>query len=140
MQLAIVSVLSALLLASQALAQSPWPDGAKVYIVSPADGAAVSNPLRVVFGLQGLGVAPAGIEKAKTGHHHLLIDREPPSGDDLAYPLPAEDNLVHFGGGQTETTVELPPGRHTLRLIMGDANHIPHDPPLVSEPVTVTVK
>ncbi|WP_417515634.1 DUF4399 domain-containing protein [Minwuia sp.] len=123
-----------------AQADSPWPDGAEVYIVSPADGAEVTSPVRVVFGLRGMGVAPAGTERAKTGHHHLLINHPVPSGEDLQYNLPAEDTLVHFGGGQTETEIELPAGTHTLQLIMGDANHVPHDPPLVSDVVTITVK
>lgn len=117
-----------------------WPEGASAYIVSPADGATVKSPLTVVFGLKGMGVAPAGIDKPKTGHHHLLIDVPAPSGEDLDYAIAADDNHVHFGGGQTETSVTLAPGKHTLQLIMGDANHVPHNPPLVSDVVTITVE
>jgi len=108
------------------------------YIVSPADGAVVSSPVTVVFGLKNpYGVAPAGVAKDKTGHHHLLIDTELP---DLNSPIPKDENHLHFGGGQTETTIELAPGRHTLQLLLGDAVHMPHDPPIVSAPITITVQ
>ncbi len=117
-----------------------WPEGAVAYIVSPADGATVKSPLTVVFGLKGMGIAPAGIDKPKTGHHHLLIDTPAPTGEDLDYAIAADDSHVHFGGGQTETTITLAPGKHTLQLIMGDANHVPHNPPLVSDVVTITVE
>ena len=127
-------------LPAQAEEGSYWPADATLYIISPEDGATVSSPVTVRFGLKGLGVAPAGIDKAKTGHHHLLIDTEAPSGDDLTMPIPADEHHVHFGGGQTETTVDLAPGEHTLQLIMGDMNHVPHDPPLVSKKITVTVE
>lgn len=120
-----------------ALPRQPSPPGARVYIISPADGAVVSNPVRIVFGLSGMGVAPAGTERENTGHHHLLIDAEVP---DLNLPIPADDQYVHFGGGQTETERTLTPGRHTLRLLLGDHLHIPHDPPLLSEPVTIQVQ
>jgi hypothetical protein len=114
------------------------PEGALAYIVSPADGATVSNPVTIVFGLQGMGVAPAGTEQDNTGHHHLLINTDP--GDlTLDEPLPATDEIVHFGGGQTQVTKELPAGTHTLRLLLGDWTHIPHDPPVLSEAITITV-
>lgn len=116
-----------------------WPADAKAYIISPKDGAKVKGPVTVVFGLKGLGVAPAGVEKAKTGHHHLLIDADLPKGDELNDPLPKDEHHMHFGGGQTETTIELAPGKHTLQLVMGDANHVPHNPPVVSQKVTITV-
>ena len=132
--------LLALMLPWAAQAASPWPEGAEVYIISPQDGAEVTGPVTVVFGLRGMGVAPAGTEREKTGHHHLLINYPLPTGEDLQYSLPAEDNLVHFGGGQTETVLDLPAGTHTLQLLMGDANHVPHDPPLASSVVTITVK
>lgn len=119
---------------------SPWPAGAEAYIISPADGATVKSPVTVVFGLKGMGVAPAGVSKPKTGHHHLLIDTDLPTGEELADPLPADDHHVHFGGGQTQTTVELAPGKHTLQLIMGDASHVPHNPPLASKKITITVE
>jgi hypothetical protein len=117
----------------------PAPEGARAYIISPANGATVSNPVTVRFGLEGMGVAPAGTEKEKTGHHHLLIDVDP-SGIDYNNPLPADDNHRHFGGGQTEVTLELPSGAHTLMLLLGDHNHVPHEPPVMSEPVTITVQ
>jgi hypothetical protein len=113
------------------------PEGAVAYIISPANGATVSSPVTVVFGLKGMGVAPAGTEKANTGHHHLLIDIDAPA---LDQPLPASAQLIHFGGGQTQTVLELAPGTHTLQLVLGDMNHIPHNPPVVSEKVTITVK
>lgn len=124
----------------RAHAAPEWPDGARVYIIAPADGATVTSPVRVVFGLSGMGVAPAGVDKPGTGHHHLLIDREVPSGEDLAYSLPSDDNLRHYGGGQTEALVELAPGKHTLQLIMGDWSHVPGTSPLVSDRITINVQ
>jgi len=109
---------------------------ATVFIVSPADGATVTSPVKVVFGIENFGLAPAGTYDANTGHHHLLIDAElPPIGQ----PIPADDNHLHFGKAQTEATIELAPGEHTLRLLLGDGNHVPHDPLLVSGPITITV-
>src|SRR5690606_34885703 len=122
---------------AQALPRTPAPPGAMAYIIEPADGATVSNPVRVVFGLKGIGVVPAGIERSDAGHHHLLIDTELPP---LGLPIPADDNHVHFGAGQTETTVTLSPGRHRLQLLLGDYLHIPHDPPVMSEVVTIEVQ
>ncbi|MBV6423376.1 MAG: hypothetical protein NAOJABEB_01167 [Steroidobacteraceae bacterium] len=118
--------------------RTPSPTGAEVYIQTPVDGATVKGPVTVRFGLKGMGVAPAGIKFDNTGHHHLLIDTDVPA--DLSVPLPATDKIVHFGKGQTETTITLPPGRHTLQLVLGDYLHIPHDPPLVSKKITITVK
>ena len=112
--------------------------GAKVYILSPENGATVSSPVTVRFGLSGMGVAPAGVERAKTGHHHLLINVDELS--DLSKPIPADENHRHFGGGQTEVILELPPGEHRLQLLMGDHFHIPHNPAVLSEPITITVK
>ncbi|MBT8140773.1 MAG: DUF4399 domain-containing protein [Gammaproteobacteria bacterium] len=108
------------------------------YIISPSDGATVSSPLRVIFGLQGMGVAPAGSNIENTGHHHLLIDVD--ELPDLSMPLPATANLVHFGKGQTETLLELAPGTHTLQLLLGNYAHIPHSTPVLSEKITITVK
>ncbi|EFO30320.1 rod shape-determining protein RodA [Roseibium sp. TrichSKD4] len=131
---------------AQTLAQeTPSADGAKVYFVNLQDGAEVHSPFKVVFGLSGMGVAPSGVEKAKTGHHHLLIDRpalgEGSDGaDELMYGLPADEQHLHFGGGQTETTLELEPGSHTLQLVLGDMGHVPHNPPVMSEVITITVK
>jgi hypothetical protein len=134
-------VVAALVLAASfALAQerTPSPPGAEVYIISPKNGATVSNPVRVQFGLKGMGIAPAGIKVDNTGHHHLLIDTDPPA--DLSAPLPATDRIVHFGKGQTETTLTLPPGKHTLQLLLADMNHVPHQPPVISRKITITVQ
>ena len=119
--------------------RSPAPEMAEAYIQSPADGSAVSSPVTIRFGLRGIGVAPAGIARPNTGHHHLLInlaDAEMPSFD---LPLPATDQVRHFGLGQTETLLELEPGQHTLQLVLGDHLHIPHASPVVSEKITITV-
>ena len=118
--------------------RSPAPEGARAYIVSPDDGSTVSSPITIIFGLEGMGVAPAGTEQESTGHHHLLIDTDP-SSLDLDSGLPATDQIVHFGGGQTQVTKELPAGTHTLRLLLGDWSHVPHDPPVMSEVITITV-
>jgi hypothetical protein len=117
-----------------ALADGPAP---RAYIVSPADGATIESPVTVVFGLQGFGVAPAGTVKENTGHHHLIIDAPLP---DMSQPIPANDNYRHFGGGQTQTTVDLPPGEHTLQLLLGDHAHLPHGQPVYSEVITITVR
>lgn len=111
---------------------------ARVYIISPVDGETVDGPVTVRFGLSGMGVAPAGVDKPGTGHHHLLIDVDGLPAMDQ--PIPNDDRHRHFGAGQTETRLELPPGEHTLRLIFADHNHVPHDPPLVSDPIRITVK
>ncbi|HVY79958.1 MAG TPA: DUF4399 domain-containing protein [Steroidobacteraceae bacterium] len=118
--------------------RTPSPAGAEVYIISPKDGASVKSPVNVVFGLKGMGVAPAGVKMENTGHHHLLIDTDVPA--DANAPLPTTDHVKHFGKGQTETSIELPPGKHTLQLVLGDANHIPHNPPVVSKKITINVK
>jgi hypothetical protein len=110
------------------------PPGAKVYIDSPANGAYVPTTFTVRFGLTNMGIAPAGVEKANSGHHHLLIDAELPPFDQ---PIPNDPTHLHFGAGQTEATVTLTPGKHTLQLLFGDANHIPHDPPVYSQPIIV---
>jgi len=120
------------------LAREPSPANAEVYIVSPKDGAKVKSPVTVVFGLKGMGIAPAGIKFDNTGHHHLLIDSELPV--DLSQPLAANEKSLHFGKGQTETSLTLPPGTHTLQLVLGDSLHIPHDPPVFSKKITITVE
>lgn len=120
--------------------QTPSPPNAKVYFINLKDGATVSNPIVVRFGLSGMGVAPAGVEdKKNTGHHHLIIN-EKIEGDELNQPIPSDDKHKHFGGGQTETTINLPPGKHTLQLVLADWSHIPHNPPVMSERITITVK
>jgi len=113
------------------------PAAARVYFLNLSNGQTVSNPVKVVFGLSGMGVAPAGVEKEGTGHHHLLVDV---AEWDANAPLPANDNFRHFGLGQTETTLNLAPGTHTLQLVLGDQNHIPHHPVVASERITITVK
>ncbi len=119
------------------LTRTPAPEGADAYIQSPADGATATSPFTVRFGLRGVGIAPAGVQLPNTGHHHLLIDvAEMPSFD---LPLPANENVLHYGLGQTETELELPPGEHTLQLVLGDWLHTPHEPPVMSEVVTITV-
>lgn len=118
---------------------SPAPENARVYFISPQDGDVVDSTFTVVFGLAGMGVAPAGVEQKHTGHHHLLIDVDADSVD-RRMPLPMTDNIRHFGGGQTQTEVTLPPGEHTLQLVLGDHLHIPHDPPVTSEIITITVR
>jgi hypothetical protein len=133
-----IACAAALALATAAASREPSPAGAEVYIVSPKNGAKVKSPVTVVFGLKGMGVAPAGIKFDNTGHHHLLIDSELPT--DLSQPLAANEKSVHFGKGQTETSVTLPPGKHTLQLVLGDSLHIPHDPAVYSKQITITVE
>jgi len=119
--------------------QTPSPAGATVYIISPKEGDTVTSPFKVQFGLTGMGVAPVGTQVDKTGHHHLIIDTKL-SDAELKQPIAVDAQHVHFGGGQTEAMVTLPPGRHTLQLVLGDWSHIPHNPPVMSQVVTVTVK
>lgn len=109
---------------------------ARVFIVSPADGATVASPVTVIFGIENFGLAPAGTFESGTGHHHLLIDTDLPP---LNQPIPADANHLHFGKAQTEASIELAPGQHTLQLILGDGYHVPIDPALISTPVTITV-
>jgi hypothetical protein len=133
-------VIAALALsATSAWAQerTPSPAGAEVYIISPKDGATVKSPVTVQFGLKGMGIAPAGMKFENAGHHHLVIDSEPPADQNM--PLPTTEKLLHFGKGQTEASVTLPPGKHTLQLVLGDQNHTPHNPPVVSRKITITV-
>jgi hypothetical protein len=124
--------------AAAALPRTASPPGAEAYLIAPKDGAKVKSPVLVQFGLKGMGIAPAGVKFDNTGHHHLLIDSDPPAN--LGAPLPATDKLLHFGKGQTETSLTLPPGKHTLQLVLGDQNHIPHDPAVISKKITITVE
>lgn len=110
--------------------------GTELYFISPADGAEIKGPVHVQFGLRGMGVAPAGTEKEGTGHHHLLVDVPLPPLDEN---IIADENHIHFGGGQTETTITLSPGQHTLQLLLGDLNHLPHKPAVFSRQITITV-
>ena len=123
---------------AQGLPRTAAPANASVYLLSPANGATVKGPqVTVVFGLKGMGISPAGMKMDNTGHHHLLIDSELPA--DLSQPIPANDNSVHFGKGQTETTLTLKPGKHTLQLLLGDHLHVPFNPVLASDKITITV-
>lgn len=120
-------------------AQTPAPENAYLYIGWPNDGEVIQGgrPFRVWFGLRNMGVAPKGVDIPNTGHHHLLIDTDLPP---LNEEIPSDRQHIHFGAGQTETMLDLPPGRHTLQLLMGDAKHIPHNPPIYSKKITITIK
>lgn len=131
---------TALLFSGVAVAdRTPAPANAYLYIGWPNDGEVVpaNRPFRVWFGLRNMGVAPKGACVPNTGHHHLLIDTDLPAMDQ---EIPSDRNYIHFGAGQTETTIELPPGTHTLQLLMGDCNHVPHDPPVYSTVKTIYVR
>ena len=117
--------------------RSPAPAGAKVTITSPANGATVKSPVTVTFAIEGMTLAPAGTNDPNTGHHHLLVDTGMPA---LDQPIPKDANHLHFGKAQTEAQVELAPGQHTLQLLLGDGNHVPQDPPVASDPITITVE
>jgi hypothetical protein len=131
MMIALLAIASSLTFATLA------SDEPQLYFVSLQDGATVASPVRVVFGLRGMGIAPAGVQHANTGHHHLVIDAPLPSA---GKPIPASDNYRHFGGGQTEAAIELAPGTHTLQLVLGDHGHMPHEPMIASQKITITVE
>lgn len=120
-----------------AMPQTASADGASVFFIMPADGATVSNPVSIEFGISGMDIVKAGDNQPHSGHHHLLIDTGLP---DLGLPIPADEHHVHFGDGSTSTEITLPPGEHTLQMLLGDHLHIPHNPPLVSEQITITVE
>jgi len=120
--------------------ETPSPDGAKVYFINLKDGMEVTNPVNIKFGLSGMGVSPAGVEALEnTGHHHLIID-EKIEGEELDYGIPDDENHIHFGKGQTEATLDLPKGTHILQLVLGDWSHVPHDKPVMSKRIKITVK
>jgi len=132
--------------AGPAFAQgTPAPEGAMVYFIGLEDGTVVDSPVTIRFGLSGMGIAPANMEMDNTGHHHLFLNR-PPLGEgefgaeELTLPLPNDETHRHFGGGQTEVTLDLPPGEHTMQLVLGDHNHVPHEPPIVSDVITIVVE
>ena len=116
--------------------RTPAPPSAEAYIVTPIDGATIKGPVTIIFGLKGMGVAPAGTDREKTGHHHLLINTPLPDLNDY---IPMDENHRHFGGGQTEVVLDLPAGTHTLQLLLGDQNHLPHKPAIYSKKITITV-
>jgi hypothetical protein len=136
----------ALLAATPAFAQgTPSAEGAAVYFIGLEDGATVTSPVTIRFGLTGMGVAPAETVAEGTGHHHLLIDRAPFGegefgAEEFTLAIPKDDNHMHFGKGQTEVTLDLAPGQHTLQLVLGDHGHVPHEPPIVSPVITITVE
>jgi hypothetical protein len=129
---AVLAVCAGLAFAAQPAAQ------ARVYFISPLDGETLQGPVTVRFGLNGMGVAPAGVDKPGTGHHHLFVDVDGLPAPDQ--PIAKDGQHLHFGGGQTETVLDLPPGEHTLRLVFADYNHMPFDPPIVSDLIHITVK
>lgn len=144
---AVVFAVVAACLGLPALAGGETPSNpeARVYFVNLADGDTVTSPVTVVFGLSGMGVAPAGTEKEMTGHHHLLINRPPlgegeGKGEEFEYALPSDENHRHFGGGQTEVVLDLTPGTHTLQLVLGDYTHVPHSTPILSDRITIEVR
>lgn len=146
MRVSLISALAGFVLAlgavtgqTPALAgDTPAPKDAYLYIGWPNDGEIVRNRrFRVWFGLRNFGIAPSGVKKRNTGHHHLIVDAPLPPLDE---EIPADKNHLHFGAGQSEAIIELPPGRHTLQLIMGDHDHVPHNPPIISKRITITVR
>lgn len=124
---------------AMAQAETAGPPNAVVYFINVKDGDTVKSPFKIQFGLSGMGIAPAGVEKPNTGHHHLLVDATL-TPEQAKAPIPADDHHLHFGGGLTETMATLPPGRHTLQLVLGDWSHVPFNPPIVSPVITVNVK
>lgn len=119
------------------LPRTPSADGAGVFFITPANGATVSSPISIEFGIRSMDVVKAGDAQPNSGHHHLLIDTSVP---DLRLPIPADEHHIHFGDGSTSTEITLQPGEHTLQMLLGDYLHIPHDPPLLSDPITITVE
>jgi hypothetical protein len=113
------------------------PAGATVFFITPADGDTVSSPVAVEFGIDGMNIVAAGVEESHSGHHHLLVDTGLP---DPGLPIPKDANHIHFGDGSTSTMLDLAAGQHSLRLLLGDHLHIPHDPPIISNPITITVE
>lgn len=133
-----VLLLGSSLTAWAEIPRSAAPEAASLYFIEPQDGATLERTFTVRFGLKGMGVAPAGVALASTGHHHLLVNLDELPAMDA--PLPMTEQVRHFGGGQTETELTLPPGTHTLQLLLGDQSHVPHEPPVLSSRITVTVK
>jgi hypothetical protein len=132
----LIALLSVSTAQASAIKQSISPSTANLYIISPQDGDTVKSTFTVTFGLQGMGVAPAGVDRKHTGHHHLLVDK-----DTLpAFNQPMGGEVIHFGNGQTQTTLTLPKGKHTLQLILGDHHHVPHQPAVISKKITITVE
>ncbi|MEE4161055.1 MAG: DUF4399 domain-containing protein [Woeseiaceae bacterium] len=123
--------------AAVTIERTPSPEGARVYFVTPTDGDTMTGPVTIEFGIEGMTVVRAGVEEAASGHHHLIIDAGLPP---LDAPIPASEHYIHFGDASTSTTIDLEPGEHTLQLILGDHRHFPHDPPVTSDVITITVE
>ncbi len=119
------------------IGRTPSAEGARVFFITPSDGDTVSSPVQLEFGLSGMELAPSGNDRPNSGHHHIIIDRDLPT---LSLPVPADAQHVHFGDGRSKTELDLPPGQHTLQLLFADHLHIPHDPPLFSEQIRITVE
>jgi hypothetical protein len=133
----IVAALSLMTPAVSAEQRKPAPEGAHCYILWPYDGSTVHGAFWLRMGLSNtMGIAPAGVQHANTGHHHVLVDADLPPMDQA---IPNDKNHLHFGAGQTEARIDLPPGKHTLQLLLGDENHVPFDPPVMSKKITITV-
>ena len=120
------------------LPRTASPDGASVFFITPADGDTVASPVAIEFGIEGMSVVAAGVDETHSGHHHLIVDADLP--DNLGLPIPANENYIHFGDASTSTELTLEPGRHTLQLLLGDHLHVPHDPPVASAVITITVE
>ncbi|USH05090.1 DUF4399 domain-containing protein [Grimontia kaedaensis] len=131
-------VLHSSVLGTLANAATPSPSNARVFLITPQDGEVVPQTFKVKFGLEGMRLAKAGERVPNSGHHHLLINID--SLVDFALPLPATNNILHFGGGQIETELTLPKGKHTLQLLLGDHLHIPHVKPVISQKITIVVR
>ncbi len=123
--------------APAAMPRTASPDGASVYFITPTDGATVASPVSIEFGIEGMDVVAAGVNEAHSGHHHLLVDTDLP---DPGLPIPADAQHIHFGDASTTTELSLEPGVHTLQLLLGDHLHIPHDPPVTSQQITITIE
>lgn len=142
----ITSTTFALMISGVALAgETPSASGAEQYFVNLQDGATVSSPVKVLFRLSKMGVAPAGVEKENTGHHHVFLNRKPfglseDGKEELEFNIPADENHLHYGKGQTEAILDLKPGKHTIQLVLGDNNHVPHNPPVYSKYITINVE
>ena len=108
----------------------------KVYFINLEDGDRLESPFLIQFGLSGMGIAPAGTDRANTGHHHLLINV---NDVDLSKPIPSSSSHIHFGGGQTESLIDLMPGDYSMQLVLGDMTHTPHNPPIISQRINITV-
>ena len=121
-----------------ALPRTNSPEGARVFFITPGDGDTVSNPVKIEFGIEGMSVVKAGVDEMHSGHHHLIVDADLPAN--MGMPIPADENYIHFGDASTSTELTLEPGQHTLRLLLGDHLHVPHDPPVASEMITITVE